>query len=102
MKILKQCDLSKEIKNNAMLMLYFSNDSQKCRLADIMINETEKVLDEKIAFFKADLSSGNLAECFNVKLYPTFIIIKKGRIAGLLNDLPDSKIFIEFIKKHTH
>ena len=67
---------------------FFSTTCGPCKMLSFVLNDVEKVLGEKVKILKVDFDKNKeLIEKYEVKGYPTIIILKDGvevkRLTGL-------------------
>ena len=88
LKEVQTVEFNELVQEGVVLADFFSTTCGPCKMLSFVLNDVEKVLGDKVKLLKVDFDKNkDLTEKYEVKGYPTIIILKDGvevkRMTGL-------------------
>lgn len=101
LKEVESAEFNELATNGLVLVDFFSTTCGPCKMLAFVLNDVEKVLGEKVTILKVDFDKNkDLTEKYEVKGYPTLILLKDGNEVKRMQGLQQKPAIIKMIEEN--
>ena len=101
LKEVESTEFNELVGNGLVLVDFFSTTCGPCKMLAFVLNDVEKALGDKVTILKLDFDKNKeLVDQYEVKCYPTLILLKDGQEVKRMQGLQQKPAIIKMIEEN--
>ena len=101
LKEVESTEFNELVENGLVLVDFFSTTCGPCKMLAFVLNDVEKALGDKVTILKLDFDKNKeLVDQYEVKGYPTLILLKDGQEVKRMQGLQQKPAIIKMIEEN--
>ena len=101
LKEVESAEFNELAESGLVLVDFFSTTCGPCKMLAFVLNEVEKAVGDKVKILKVDFDkNSDLTEKYEVKGYPTLILLKDGAEVKRMQGLQQKPAIIKMIEEN--
>ena len=101
LKEVESTEFNELVGNGLLLVDFFSTTCGPCKMLAFVLNDVEKALGDKVTILKLDFDKNKeLVDQYEVKGYPTLILLKDGQEVKRMQGLQQKPAIIKMIEEN--
>ncbi|KXU42430.1 MAG: thioredoxin fold domain-containing protein [Coprobacillus cateniformis] len=101
LKEVESTEFNELVGNGLVLVDFFSTTCGPCKMLAFVLNDVEKALGDKVTILKLDFDKNKeLVDQYEVKGYPTLILLKDGQEVKRMQGLQQKPAIIKMIEEN--
>lgn len=101
LKEVESTEFNELVGNGLVLVDFFSTTCGPCKMLSFVLNDVEKALGDKVTILKLDFDKNKeLVDQYEVKGYPTLILLKDGQEVKRMQGLQQKPAIIKMIEEN--
>ena len=101
LKEVESTEFNELVGNGFVLIDFFSTTCGPCKMLAFVLNDVEKALGDKVTILKLDFDKNKeLVDQYEVKGYPTLILLKDGQEVKRMQGLQQKPAIIKMIEEN--
>lgn len=101
LKEVESTEFNELVGNGLVLVDFFSITCGPCKMLAFVLNDVEKALGDKVTILKLDFDKNKeLVDQYEVKGYPTLILLKDGQEVKRMQGLQQKPAIIKMIEEN--
>lgn len=101
LKEVERTEFNELVGNGLVLVDFFSTTCGPCKMLAFVLNDVEKALGDKVTILKLDFDKNKeLVDQYEVKGYPTLILLKDGQEVKRMQGLQQKPAIIKMIEEN--
>lgn len=101
LKEVESTEFNELVGNGLVLVDFFSTTCGPCKMLAFVLNDVEKALGNKVTILKLDFDKNKeLVDQYEVKGYPTLILLKDGQEVKRMQGLQQKPAIIKMIEEN--
>ena len=101
LKEVESTEFNELVGNGLVLVDFFSSTCGPCKMLAFVLNDVEKALGDKVTILKLDFDKNKeLVDQYEVKGYPTLILLKDGQEVKRMQGLQQKPAIIKMIEEN--